>query len=321
MEDHRLIRGNGVDVLGTNILYLVIAIVLLTLGAYVQHRDVKTGLIITEYVIILLPPLLYAKFRGHSFKDIKKIFRLNKLRVKHGILIVLIGILAYPVVAFFNLIVLTCLSMFGELKQMPIPTANNMGEYFVLMLIVSMSAGICEEVYFRGLVLHVYERLGKTNAIVITSVLFGIFHFNIQNLIGPIILGIIFGYLVQRTNSLFAGIIGHMTNNGVAVTLGFLVNLSRINISDEKVAQAATGTKELMGATFFMGCIGLFTGIGAYKLLKIIINDTEEKKCEIAYEEVTESVEDQKKPSIFVYLPILITLVIFIWLSYIQMNI
>ncbi|QEK12524.1 CPBP family intramembrane metalloprotease [Crassaminicella thermophila] len=301
-----------VGILGANILYLITAILLLTIGYYVQHKDVESGLIITEYILILLPPLIYVRLKGDNFK---RVFRLNKLKLKHGLLIIGITILSYPIALFFNLVIMTFISTLGNIEPPPIPTAKNISEYFVLMIIISMSAGICEEFFFRGLILRSYERMGQINAIVISSFLFGLFHFNIQNFLGPVILGLIFGYLVYRTDSLFAGIIGHMTNNGVAVTLGFLINLINRKLPKQDISTNMPNTLQLIMATVFVGFIATITGVGAYLLLRIIIKDTKKRR----YMEV-ENIEKIKKMSLFVFTPILLTGIIFIYVVYLQLN-
>ena len=60
---------NNPSILETNVLYLIIALLLTTIGAYVQSKEVYTGLLITEYLIILLPTLSYLKINGYSIKD------------------------------------------------------------------------------------------------------------------------------------------------------------------------------------------------------------------------------------------------------------
>ncbi|QZY56274.1 type II CAAX endopeptidase family protein [Crassaminicella profunda] len=310
-------KKDTIGVLGINILYLVTALLLLTVGYYVQSKDIKSGLIITEYILVLLPPLIYIKLKGDSFK---RVLRLNKLKGKHILTIVGITIFVYPVALFFNLIVMTVLSTLGKIQPPPIPTANNIGEYFVLMLIIAMSAGICEEVFFRGLVMRGYERFGQVNAIVLSALLFGLFHFNIQNFAGPMILGLVFGFLVYRTDSIFAGIVGHMTNNGIAVTFGFLLNYfnSKLPKPNVEVQNQMSSTMQLIFATIFMGMIAVVAGSIAYFLIRMIIKETKSVSYRIN-NEVENNVEP-KKMSIFIFTPILLTVIIFIYVAYIQLK-
>ncbi len=73
----------------TNIFYLIIGVLLLFLGGLVQSKEIYLGLIITEYLIILLPTITYLKARGYS---LKKVLKLNKISAKEVALIFLIVI-------------------------------------------------------------------------------------------------------------------------------------------------------------------------------------------------------------------------------------
>lgn len=292
----------GIGILGINIVYLITAILLLTVGSYFQYKDLEKGLLITEYILVFLPPLIYVRMRGER---IQKVFRLNKIKLKYVFLIMIITILIYPLALFLNLIFMTLLSFFGNLKPFPIPTAQNLKEYFVFMAIISISAGICEEVFFRGLVMYGYGRLGKVHAIIISALLFGLFHFNIQNFAGPVVLGLVFGYLVYKTDSLFAGIIGHATNNGIAVTLGF------ITTKGVAVNNQMPNTMELLKATFSMGIIAIITGWGAFLLAKKIKEDKKFRQ--------NQNIKTKRYPIHF-YIPILITIILYICVGYIQLK-
>ena len=305
---------NKNNILGINILYFFMAIALLTIGTMVQSLNIKTGLIITEYFIVLMPGLAYLKLKG---VPIAKYLRLNRLPVKHGLLIVFITILFYPVAMFFNLIVLTLLSSFGPLQQPPIPTASSAGEYIILLIIIALSPGICEEVFFRGLLMRGYEGIGKIQAIVISSVLFGIIHFNLQNIAGTTVLGLIFGILVYKTNSLYAGIIGHATNNGIAVTIGYIMNTAAENVLPLEIETVqAPGMLQMAAATIAIGVIALVTGIIAFGLFRIIIKDTEKAN---RIDEACESVP-LEQPNLWAYSPVFLTVLIYLFMAFLQIN-
>lgn len=315
-------KRKAIGLLEVNILYFLTAILLLTAGSYVQYKNIKIGLIITEYLFVLLPPLIYLKLRGVCIKDF---LRLNKLPLKQVSLIVGITILGYPIALFFNLVVMIFLSLLGNPEQMPIPVAKNIGEYIILMMIIAVSAGICEEVFFRGLVMHTYEKMGKRQAIVLSAFLFGLFHFNIQNFAGPVILGLVFGYLVYITNSLFAGIIGHITNNGLAVTMSFVINWINEKIlgTDSLQTYQRPSTFEMVLSAFSMGVIAIITGFGAYLLLKslmkeVSMNRTRENIEKIGEKDI-EKGEYGQKPSILVFIPVGMSILVFIYFGYLQL--
>lgn len=324
-------KKGKISILEANIMYLVAALLLVTIGSYVQTANVKLGLIITEYILVLLPVIILIKVKNIS---IKGFLRLNKLKLKHILLIVIITLLIYPVALFFNISILTMLSHFGlEIKSPPIPKANNLVEYINLFFIIAISAGICEEVFFRGLISKVYEKKYKATGVVITAVLFGIFHFNIQNLLAPIVLGLVFGYLVYITNSIYAGIVGHITNNGFAVTLTYLINIfqKKINGYNEIASQdIMPNTLQLFIATIMLGVLAAITGLIAYWLIRIIKKDMQKdlyRNDSIQYEPVTEqnyiheTIFKKEKYKFVKFIPILIVIIIYIMISILQFSI
>lgn len=303
------------SVLDANILYLIGAILFWTVGAYFQARNLQSGLIITQYIIILLPTIIYIMAKKLS---IKEVLRLNKINFKHGFLVACITILIYPVAVFGNALLMTLISFLGNLNIPQLPMATSSDEYLALMFIISISAGICEEVFFRGFVLSGYERMGKKKAIIFSAVLFGFFHFNIYNLMGPIVLGLIFGYLVIETGSIFAGMIGHMVNNGFAVTLGFILNLASDFLSNTDAAAANEIVADMptsvvmLTSTVSFGIISVITSSIAYQLIKIIKRDREDINSAVYEEEM-----DVKK---FEFIPLIFTGILFIIVAIIQIR-
>lgn len=168
------------SILGTNILYLTIALLLITFGRKAQIGEVYTGLLITEYLIILMPILLYIKIRGYS---IKEALRLNRISPKQSIYIVFIVMFSYPIAIFFNFIGIMILSKFGLVMPNPVPIPSTPNELLLGFFIIALTPGICEEVMFRGLIMNSYKSLGREKAIIYSAILFGMFHFNMQNLL------------------------------------------------------------------------------------------------------------------------------------------
>ncbi|EOD00895.1 type II CAAX endopeptidase family protein [Caldisalinibacter kiritimatiensis] len=257
------------NIFETNIFYLILGLVFIGLGSYVQHKDIYIGLIITEYLIILLPTVLYLVVRGYNLKET---LRLNKLSIKQTLMIPLIVILIYPVGMFMNSLMMIIISFLGEIQPPPIPVPDTGLELLISLFVIAISAGICEEVMFRGLVMKAYEGLGVKKAIIISAILFGIFHFNIQNLLGPIFLGLVFGYIVYKTNSIFASILAHITNNAIATLLNYFIrNSVNMNpqVNNELVQNIPYPLIMTMGA-ISIGAVAVVTGLIAFFLIKAL---------------------------------------------------
>ncbi|MBF4692815.1 type II CAAX endopeptidase family protein [Fusibacter ferrireducens] len=265
-------RSQHYNILEANVLFLVLAGVFLTFGAYVQSRNVLSGLLITEYGIILIPILMYTLI---TKKDFKAIFRMKLIPIKQVIKIMGIAVLLLPTIAVVNLITILIIEIFSDAIVVDIPTAQTGVQYLGLMFIISITAGICEEGFFRGMVLDAYEtELGRKWGAIFSGILFAIFHFNPQNFLGPLVLGIMFSYLVQMTGSIFAGVIAHATNNGIAVSMGFLVNLMSDDmdaISQSNQMFESTGT--LLIVIVFYGILAIGFALLIRGLLKSLKSD------------------------------------------------
>lgn len=75
-----------------------------------------------------------------------------------------------------------------------------------------IAAPVAEEIFFRGLLLHRWaEKWGFKKAFVITSIFFGILHF--QNAISITLFALILGILYVRTGSLYLTILCHAVYN------------------------------------------------------------------------------------------------------------
>lgn len=220
---------NKISIFEANFFFLILGIFLLTIGAFVQDREIYSGLLITEYVLILLPSLLFLKIKG---ANIKNTLRLNQISFRQIMLSIGITIFTYPLAVFFQGIFILILNLFKEMTPTTVPMPEDGIQYLISFFIIAITPGICEEVMFRGVMMNAYREKGYKKSIVISAILFGIFHFNLLNLIGPTILGVIFGIMVYKTNSIYSSIIGHTVNNGIALTLGFLISKFQYQIDD-----------------------------------------------------------------------------------------
>jgi len=256
-------ENSGITLLGVNIVYMITAILLVTIGYTLQMTDIYTGLVLTELVIILGPAFLFVLFRKASLREV---FRIKKTSLKIVGLCALITFFAYPVGLFLNLVGNLVLSLFGELIPMPVPVAENFSELAVNLLIIALTAGVAEELFFRGLVLKGYEAFGEKRAVLITALLFGIFHFNIQNLIGPVFLGIIFGYMATKTGSIFPAITGHFINNALSVIIAYGAQLYAGETG--QAAEEGLNTAVILSGTLFWGIIAVLSATVMVRLFR-----------------------------------------------------
>jgi membrane protease YdiL (CAAX protease family) len=92
----------------------------------------------------------------------------------------------------------------------------------ISIMLIGVLPGFCEEVTNRGLLMRGMERrIGIMRAMLFSSIMFGLFHLNIEQVFYTAILGYIVALAVIATRSLWTGIIMHFMNNAVGVYLSF----------------------------------------------------------------------------------------------------
>ncbi len=91
---------------------------------------------------------------------------------------------------------------------------------WLIVLTVGIIAPIAEELLFRGLILHLFNRhLNIRPALIIQGILFGLFHLNLVQGLYASVTGIAMGMAYVFTGSLWVPILIHIVNNTSAVLL------------------------------------------------------------------------------------------------------
>ncbi|MDR5659076.1 ABC transporter permease subunit/CPBP intramembrane protease [Serpentinicella sp. ANB-PHB4] len=103
-----------------------------------------------------------------------------------------------------------------------IKSLSLLGKFFV----IALTPGICEELFFRGLILRSLEKSwGAKWAIIISALAFAIIHLDIVRLVPTFLLGLTFGYITVKSRSIFPAIFLHVLNNSMAVFLPSTIEL------------------------------------------------------------------------------------------------
>lgn len=86
---------------------------------------------------------------------------------------------------------------------------------------VALVPAVCEETLYRGYVMRAFEKSwGIWPAIIISGILFGLYHMQLSNLLPLASLGIIFAFVTWTSQSIYPAIVAHLINNGGSVLVG-----------------------------------------------------------------------------------------------------
>ena len=97
------------------------------------------------------------------------------------------------------------------------------GQNPILLILATVILGpIAEELTFRGLTYDRMKRyLGVPWSIIISSLMFGIYHANMIQFIYATLIGLLLAFYYEKSGSLIVPVIGHMAMNAFAVTSYF----------------------------------------------------------------------------------------------------
>ena len=88
--------------------------------------------------------------------------------------------------------------------------------YLILFLIyVCLLGPILEEIIFRGFILKSMQKYGNLTAIIVSSILFSMFHLNLVQFINPVLMGIVLAFIAIKSKSIVPSIIVHIFNNSI----------------------------------------------------------------------------------------------------------
>lgn len=107
-----------------------------------------------------------------------------------------------------------------EQSQMAMIEQYLTGEHVLLLtvLYVALVPALFEEVLYRGYIMRLLERSwGIIMAILVSGVLFGLYHMRLSQLIPLAVIGILLAYVTWRSNSIYPAIVAHFVNNAGSV--------------------------------------------------------------------------------------------------------
>ena len=118
-------------------------------------------------------------------------------------------------------------------KFLDVSTIN--GLLFNLFMIALLPA-IGEELLFRGVIQKIFINWTKSRhwGIWIAAILFSALHMQFYGFLPRLVLGVVFGYLLVWSGSMWLPILAHFVNNAVAVIAMWFVRQGRIDASVEE---------------------------------------------------------------------------------------
>lgn len=227
-----------------------------------EERPIPTAGLVTGGLAVLFPAYFIASGMMSRGSEISPLFRLsisaaltvvlflgipwillrwqrvpivNGLAVRqtrwgYWLVAVLLGLSTWPLI--FELIVLSHsigfqsldVSRFEEVQKLLDAWASV--PLIAILLSMAVAPGVCEEVFFRGFLFGgLRQVLNRWTTVVVTAVVFGLFHFVLaggaapERILPSTLMGLLLGWIRLRSNSLLPGIVLHTVHNASLLTI------------------------------------------------------------------------------------------------------
>jgi hypothetical protein len=119
---------------------------------------------------------------------------------------------------------------------------DGIADLLINLFVIGLLAAISEEIFFRGCMQNAFFGWTKNihAAVWVTAILFSALHLQFLGFVPRLMLGVVLGYLYVWTHSLWAPILFHFLNNGMAVLFAYLVEKGSIPSEAETIGAGET---------------------------------------------------------------------------------
>jgi membrane protease YdiL (CAAX protease family) len=124
------------------------------------------------------------------------------------------------------------------------------------VLFVGLFTAIAEELMFRGVIQTIFLKWTRSThaAVWITGILFSAFHMQFFGFLPRLLLGVIFGYFVVWSGSIWPAVWAHFLNNSSAIVVTYLYQHKKISVDpdNQQVFNSALYISSLVVVLFLM---------------------------------------------------------------------
>ena len=141
------------------------------------------------------------------------------------------------------------------------------------LVMVAILPAIGEELLFRGIVQQLFKKITRNShsAIWISAAIFSAIHLQFFGFLPRLLLGAMFGYMLEWSGTLWLPIMAHFTNNAIAVIAYYLMNKELIGNGIEKTGTSSDGSSFMVIVSVFFLFI-LFRGLYLKRIQAVATN-------------------------------------------------
>lgn len=268
-----------------NLVFLLTVTVYIGLSFVVSSLPIRMPFavnILVSQLGLVLVPALFAFQSGYTPAELG----IKKLPFRAVILIIVFSYTLQPVLTFLNALS-QCFVDTPTTSQI-ISAADRIG-FVEMFLLVAVTPAVLEEFVYRGIFFQSYSEIAVLPGAVLSGLLFGVMHGNLNQFFYAFFMGFAFSMVVYATGSLLSSMLMHLVINGTSTVLLYLLpNLTESSGAEgESLSAMAAEAQELTVSgvlrTYLLPAVfGLVLSVMVYRAIVSVCHRNEQLKAALS---------------------------------------
>ena len=255
-------------IFGAECLFTALIVVYEIVTVLALFTDLFSGITIKQNILfsqslIFVPTVLYLFIMRKHVKDIIWFRRFHPLTL---LLLPPLVLFMEPLITLLNAI--SMLFVRNEISHAAsaLVDHNTLGTSLFFMAFLPC---VIEELAYRGVMFGSFHEAGRLKAILMSGFLFGLMHMNFNQMAYAIMIGLVFGFVVEATGSIIPTMIMHFLINGFSVVIKHIANIIPM-LKDQAENTEVTQTMLLSTIRAYIPMVGAVISAGIIYLLATI---------------------------------------------------
>ncbi len=295
-------------IFGAECLFTALIAVYEVVTVLALFTDLFSGITIKQNILfsqslIFVPTVLYLFIMRKHVKDIIWFRRFHPLTL---LLLPPLVLFMEPLITLLNAI--SMLFVRNEISNAAsaLVDHNTLGTSLFFMAFLPC---VIEELAYRGVMFGSFHEAGRLKAILMSGFLFGLMHMNFNQMAYAVVIGLIFGFVVEATGSIIPPMIMHFLINGFSVVIKHIANIiPALRDQAENTEVTQTMLLSTIRAYIPMALVGTVISAGIIYLLAVI-NGRKESFAAVFTESFNRYDENGKKLRLLT--PLMIVVIIY----------
>jgi sodium transport system permease protein len=243
-------RGGGLPTPTVALVTFAVALVVAFYASLLlESSGIITAVLVTQYGFFLLPAVVVLLGLGY---DLRRTLSLRWPSWPATLASVLLGLSAWVLVSGLVVRLMPPPDSLVKTMERFLLLGEARQPLWVVWLALAVTPALCEETFFRGLMLGGLRSVGKYTAMAVSALAFGLAHASIYRLLPTFLLGLILAYVVWKSGSIVCAMIVHALNNGLIAMISREPALAtRLGLEGAGFSAGLLATATLLAAVGF----------------------------------------------------------------------